>query len=314
MAKASSTTLQNVVVPPEVWDQIETHSYSNLQAEVGGMLVGSVSGRTTTIVGFIPALNASAEQISLTFTHEVWAEILKKVDADFPGETIVGWYHTHPGFGIFLSEYDSFIQENFFNNPGQLALVVDPVAGLRGWFQLNASKKIVQHPVTPTSRGPREKRHMVVKSSGDLRFRTVIALVVGASLVTGAAVWGAMKLFSPPDTAQALMETRSALVENQELLNRVLANPTLVLAVSEGDTLDSVATRFYADASYASYVAQINGLSVDSPLTPGQILVLPSVPRISAIPEIFPQPVTETETTSEPTPAEPVSTSPVPQN
>jgi hypothetical protein len=48
--------------------------------------------------------------------------------------SIVGWYHTHPTFGIFLSDRDRFIQEHFFSGPGQIAYVVDPVNKTEGVF------------------------------------------------------------------------------------------------------------------------------------------------------------------------------------
>jgi len=41
------------------------------------------------------------------------------MDAQFADKKIVGWYHSHPGFGIFLSEYDLFIHRNFFTAPGR---------------------------------------------------------------------------------------------------------------------------------------------------------------------------------------------------
>jgi hypothetical protein len=41
----------------------------------------------------------------------------------------VGWYHTHPGFGVEFSEMDLFIQRNFFSGPTQIALVTDPLSG-----------------------------------------------------------------------------------------------------------------------------------------------------------------------------------------
>lgn len=56
------------------------------------------------------------------------------MDQHVSGQRILGWYHTHPGFGIFLSAMDMFIHENFFNESDQLALVYDPVKGEDGLF------------------------------------------------------------------------------------------------------------------------------------------------------------------------------------
>jgi proteasome lid subunit RPN8/RPN11 len=52
-----------------------------------------------------------------------------------PDHQIVGWHHTHPGFGIFLSRHDEFFHRNFFSQPWQVALVVDPQRGELGFFQ-----------------------------------------------------------------------------------------------------------------------------------------------------------------------------------
>jgi hypothetical protein len=56
------------------------------------------------------------------------------MDRDYPDKRILGWYHTHPGFGIFLSDMDVFIQENFFPEPWQAAFVYDPKAKEEGIF------------------------------------------------------------------------------------------------------------------------------------------------------------------------------------
>ena len=55
-----------------------------------------------------------------------------------PDLDIVGWYHTHPDFGIFLSGHDLFIHRNFFDQPLQVAYVVDPIRQTRGFFRWKA--------------------------------------------------------------------------------------------------------------------------------------------------------------------------------
>ena len=56
------------------------------------------------------------------------------MDQTFAGKRIIGWYHTHPGFGIFLSPMDLFIQENFFYAVEQVAFVYDPLSNKQGLF------------------------------------------------------------------------------------------------------------------------------------------------------------------------------------
>jgi hypothetical protein len=55
-------------------------------------------------------------------------------DSQYPEKRIVGWYHSHPGFGIFLSEHDLFIHKNFFSDPNQVAWVFDPHSDEEGCF------------------------------------------------------------------------------------------------------------------------------------------------------------------------------------
>ena len=56
------------------------------------------------------------------------------MDKKYKEKKIVGWIHTHPNFGIFLSEYDKFIQQNFFNEDYQVAYVIDPIQNVEGFY------------------------------------------------------------------------------------------------------------------------------------------------------------------------------------
>jgi|GEM_PF-1643650 len=87
------------------------------------------------VVGAIEARFSEAKRTSLTFTHETWQYIGEVMEQRYPGERIVGWFHTHPGFGVFLSGHDMFIQKHFFDQPWQVAYVIDPVAQSRGFFR-----------------------------------------------------------------------------------------------------------------------------------------------------------------------------------
>ena len=129
--------------PPEIDGLRQTniaviypHVFGSPDREVGGVLVGRAS-RTglPLITGAIPAIQADERRDSLTFTQDTWEHVHRTLDREFPeGEQIVGWYHSHPGFGIFLSEHDLFIHRNFFSGVSQIAFVVDPLATTEGVF------------------------------------------------------------------------------------------------------------------------------------------------------------------------------------
>jgi proteasome lid subunit RPN8/RPN11 len=127
-----------LVIAEQVLEEIIEYSDRGRRCEVGGFLLGGVSGDKTPFVvikHFHPAVQAVSGAASLTFTHETWADLHRQVEQKYPGEMVVGWHHTHPGFGVFLSGYDLFIHRNFFPEVWQVALVVDPRRQEFGFFQ-----------------------------------------------------------------------------------------------------------------------------------------------------------------------------------
>lgn len=114
------------------------HGSDQTDREVGGVLLGDFAqtprGRLTRVAEIIIADSNEASLTHVTFTHDAWERI--HADLDQRGESlrIVGWYHTHPGFGPFLSAHDRFIQEHFFAHPRHVALVLDPVQDLVAVF------------------------------------------------------------------------------------------------------------------------------------------------------------------------------------
>ena len=113
--------------------ELHLHARESLECEVCGVLVGHVykdrDGAWLEVLGSIRGQSAVEKRTAVTFTQETWDLIHQAKDKDFPDSDIIGWYHTHPGFGVEFSEMDLFIQQNFFPSPTQFALVTDPLAG-----------------------------------------------------------------------------------------------------------------------------------------------------------------------------------------
>jgi proteasome lid subunit RPN8/RPN11 len=82
---------------------------------------------------------------SVTYTPESWRYMNDRLREKYPDDTavIVGWYHTHPGFGIFLSGMDLFIHQNFFTQIWHVAYVLDPRARTSGFFTWDRQKSHV---------------------------------------------------------------------------------------------------------------------------------------------------------------------------
>jgi proteasome lid subunit RPN8/RPN11 len=127
-----------------VHEQIEKHASEDLSIEICGVLVGlwqrDDAGPFALISEYIRCDSAKSGFAEVTFTHDAWTKINVQMDTKFTDLKIVGWYHSHPNFGIFLSDRDIFIHEHFFSGPGQIAHVVDPVRKIDGVFAWQAGK------------------------------------------------------------------------------------------------------------------------------------------------------------------------------
>jgi len=123
-----------VLIDSDVLRRIRQHARSCATSEVCGVLIGNERDAQVAVEACIPGLNASQGGAHVTFTQDTWEHIYQIKDAEYPDHRMVGWYHSHPGFGVFLSEHDTFIHKNFFSAPLQIAWVYDPESDEEGCF------------------------------------------------------------------------------------------------------------------------------------------------------------------------------------
>lgn len=129
-----------VRVRSDVIRAIRQHARSSMTEEICGVLIGIVGNNSLTIHAAIQGVNAAQGGAHVTFTHDTWDHIYNQKDKDYPDDKILGWYHSHPGFGVFLSEHDTFIQKNFFSAKHQVAWVFDPHSDEEGCFVWNGDR------------------------------------------------------------------------------------------------------------------------------------------------------------------------------
>lgn len=136
----SAKPLVSVLVTSAAFTQLREHSNIDLENEVGGGLVGSrhVDARTeeqfVLIEGVIPARFTRQGTTFLTFTQDTLVAMNDELGNRFPERQLVGWYHTHPRMGVFLSYYDLWLHDHFFPEPWQVALVIEPHEVIGGFF------------------------------------------------------------------------------------------------------------------------------------------------------------------------------------
>lgn len=61
---------------------------------------------------------------------------------------IIGWWHSHPNFGCFLSSTDVETQQYFFPESYQVALVVDPIRDEFDFYSVDKNSKEGYKPIS----------------------------------------------------------------------------------------------------------------------------------------------------------------------
>ncbi len=129
-----------IFIDLDVMRDMEDHALSDTNVELGGVMLGGQyqdrhGNPFVLVTDSLRATHYESTKGSFKFTHDTWSEITRQRD-EFPEDLgMVGWYHTHPDWGVFLSGMDMFICDNFFNKPLDVALVIDPCRDDRGLFQ-----------------------------------------------------------------------------------------------------------------------------------------------------------------------------------
>ena len=115
------------------------HLKADTRVEHGGILFGnayqdSEYGIYVEITAAVAAPATMGTGAYLEFTAESWLGIMDYAKAAHPDANIVGWYHSHPNIGVFMSGTDMRTQRAFFYHPWCLSIVCDPIRNEIGYF------------------------------------------------------------------------------------------------------------------------------------------------------------------------------------
>jgi proteasome lid subunit RPN8/RPN11 len=130
----------NVFVTPRAYVRFCSHAGTDLQNEIGGALVGKWRADRETgeqfivVEAILRAKYTQQSNVHLTFTQDTLVTMQDELESHYPNKQLVGWYHTHPRMGVFLSRYDTWLHENFFPEAWQVALVIEPHSVTGGFF------------------------------------------------------------------------------------------------------------------------------------------------------------------------------------
>jgi len=127
-----------IYMSSSVMDSIKDFAETYKHTEVGGVLLGTAcmyDGKPCiNILDFELCDSKQTSSVAFTFTHDATREMDDRIEAKANDYIKLGWWHTHPGHGIFLSGMDKHIQTQFFNSDFHVALVYDPIHRTYGFF------------------------------------------------------------------------------------------------------------------------------------------------------------------------------------
>lgn len=131
----------SVYIYKPAYEGMKQHILQDSRNERGGILVGypfinlqDKNRKFVYIKGHIPTESNNFSVGHFNVSPEELSRARNEMEEKFPGLIAVGWYHSHPGHGVFLSSQDMQIVRSIYNADWQLAFVNDPLQKKDAFF------------------------------------------------------------------------------------------------------------------------------------------------------------------------------------
>jgi 26S proteasome regulatory subunit N11 len=120
------------------------HGRAGVPMEVMGLMLGEFVDDYTVRVKDVFAMPQSGTSVTVEAVDPVFqTKMLDMLKQTGRPEMVVGWYHSHPGFGCWLSGVDVNTQQSFEAiNERCVAVVVDPIQSVKGKVVIDAFRCI----------------------------------------------------------------------------------------------------------------------------------------------------------------------------
>ncbi|GFH52688.1 26S proteasome regulatory subunit [Chaetoceros tenuissimus] len=152
------------------------HGRAGVPMEVMGLMLGQFIDEYTINCVDVFAMPQSGTSVSVEAVDPVFqTKMLDMLSQTNRSEMVVGWYHSHPGFGCWLSSTDINTQSSFEAlNPRAVALVVDPIQSVKGKVVIDCFR-LINPQLLMLGQEPRQSTSIV----GHLNKPSIQALIHG---------------------------------------------------------------------------------------------------------------------------------------
>lgn len=142
--------------------------------EVMGLMLGEFVDEYTVQVVDVFAMPQSGTGVSVEAVDPVFqTKMLDQLKQTNRPQMVVGWYHSHPGFGCWLSGVDINTQQSFEAlNKRAVSVVVDPIQSVKGKVVIDAFR-LINPQLMMLGQAPRQ----TTSNLGHLRKPSIQALI-----------------------------------------------------------------------------------------------------------------------------------------
>lgn len=153
------------------------HGRAGVPMEVMGLMLGRFIDDYTVRVIDVFAMPQSGTGVSVEAVDPVFqTAMLDMLKMTGRPEIVVGWYHSHPGFGCWLSGVDVNTQQSFESlNKRAVAVVIDPIQSVKGKVVIDAFRTINPQLTQVLKQEPRQTTSNV----GHINKPSIQALIHG---------------------------------------------------------------------------------------------------------------------------------------
>lgn len=152
------------------------HGRSGVPMEVMGLMLGEFVDEYTVKVVDVFAMPQTGTGVTVEAVDPVFqTKMMDILKATGRHETVVGWYHSHPGFGCWLSSTDISTQQSFEKLCKRaVAVVIDPIQSVEGKVVIDAFRTI-GNSLGIIGQEPRQ----ITSNIGYLKTPTLISIIHG---------------------------------------------------------------------------------------------------------------------------------------
>jgi len=152
------------------------HGRAGIPMEVMGLMLGEFIDEYTVRVVDVFSMPQSGNSVSVEAVDPVFqTNMLDMLKQTGRPEMVVGWYHSHPGFGCWFSGTDINTQQSFEQlNARAVGIVIDPVQSVRGKVVIDCFR-LINPNLLMLGQEPRQ----TTSNLGHLQKPSITALIHG---------------------------------------------------------------------------------------------------------------------------------------